>query len=547
MGISPLQVRHLRTTLLWPLQIRPGFYGDNLERVRRTLVNHGGDCAWRRVDDEFTSDPDGLQERHYKEFISFVPPVQRFLYGEGRSRRRAPDDPALPAPVETWRRHDVAALRLWVRQDSEPVTLEVAHLDLTLFLDEDVALLDIEVYGHDLALPLVLELLFRFGRAYPAGWEADGRGHHSMARAQVLGRDGSVLAESDAGERERYLRFVCEHRTPFVSAHWRYLLRPLVMDHGDEAGDVRFRQVEHYRMPMQVFLALDDPRALSREDFIHIAQVTDVPPGDPIAPGDPILARLEGDFCYDRFWTGSAAGPNTRYLCTGTALVAVGEAGSPHFMDGERGVLAQFRHQHFVIFMIAHFHRAALLSFSDRLSEAINDLDVRSPVAVRRFKRRIWSIFQGFLTFTHRYWFHQVSRLPNVRALFEMTRSQLGTDELYDEVKSQVREMSDYLDSDAEREQAETILRLTVVTVVGLIFSVVTGFFGMNLLALADEPLWLRVVYFVVGTGATIALLLFTVSRSRQIAQLLERVSGDRRGVLSRSKLSGRLGAPREP
>jgi uncharacterized membrane protein YuzA (DUF378 family) len=269
-----------------------------------------------------------------------------------------------------------------------------------------------------------------------------------------------------------------------------------------------------------------------------------VPPDDPIAPGDPIRRRLEADYCFDRYWNNSEHQPNTRFVCTGGTLVAIGEAASAHFMDAERGVLAQFRHQHFVIFMIAHFHRAALLSFSDRLSEAINDLDTRNAVSVRRFKRRIWSIFQSFLTFTHRYWFHQVSQLSHMSALFDRTRHHLGTDDLYEEVKSQVREMSDYLDSDSEREQAETILRLTVVTVVGLIFSVVTGFFGMNLLALADEPLWLRVCYFVSGTGATIALLLFTVSRSRQIAQVLERVSGDRRGVVPRSKLSGRLGGP---
>ena len=33
----------------------------------------------------------------------------------------------------------------------------------------------------------------------------------------------------------------------------------------------------------------------------------------------------------------------------------------------ERRLLAQFRHQYFLLFLIAHFHKAALLMLSDRL------------------------------------------------------------------------------------------------------------------------------------------------------------------------------------
>jgi hypothetical protein len=44
--------------------------------------------------------------------------------------------------------------------------------------------------------------------------------------------------------------------------------------------------------------------------------------------------------------------------------VVVGDAKSAFFTDRERGVLAQFRHQHFLLFLIAHFQKAALLMFS---------------------------------------------------------------------------------------------------------------------------------------------------------------------------------------
>ena len=42
--------------------------------------------------------------------------------------------------------------------------------------------------------------------------------------------------------------------------------------------------------------------------------------------------------------------------------------------------------------------------------------------------------------------------------------------------------MNEYLDTDSVRRQANTILRLTVVTIFGLIGTVATGFLGMNLL-----------------------------------------------------------------
>ena len=38
--------------------------------------------------DEFTGDPGEFKERHYGEFVTFLPYVQRFLYGEVRARAR---------------------------------------------------------------------------------------------------------------------------------------------------------------------------------------------------------------------------------------------------------------------------------------------------------------------------------------------------------------------------------------------------------------------------------------------------------------------------
>ena len=169
--------------------------------------------------------------------------------------------------------------------------------------------------------------------------------------------------------------------------------------------------------------------------------------------------------------------------------MVVGDARAPFYNCAERGVLAQFRHQHFLLFLIAHFQKAALLMFSDRLAEALKHLDIADPDSIRRFKRAIRDSFAGFLGFTHRYWFHEVSEQAQARALFRMSTAHLGTDALYAEVKERIADMSGYLEADSLRRQANTVVRLTVVTIFGLIGTVTTGFLGMNLLAEADAPL----------------------------------------------------------
>ena len=187
---------------------------------------------------------------------------------------------------------------------------------------------------------------------------------------------------------------------------------------------------------------------------------------------------------------------NTRYLCSGHALMVVGDAHAEFYCCRDRGVLAQFRHQHFLLFLIAHFQKAALLMFSDQLVEALRKLDINDVASVKRFKRAIRASFEGFLRFTHRYWFHEISEQAQVRALSHLCATHLGLDPLYDEVKERIADMNTYLEADSLRRQANTVVRLTVVTLFGLIGTITTGFLGMNLLAEADAPMRRKLLWF---------------------------------------------------
>lgn len=520
------RVQRLHQILLWPLRLMP--VGDEPGAPRRPweLLRADPGSPWREVVDEYTGGPENFHERHYQEFVTFLPFVQRFLYGEGRSPMHE-GDVSGESGMKVFRRHDVKGLRLRTRPQDAPLQLEVIHIDLYFFFDVDVVILNVEVATSDLALEQAQELLYRLGRAYPAGWDAQGVPLNCLNKAEWLGVEGQVLSASDSMARERFIKHVHEHRAPKIAEHWDWLLRPLVSHDSEHAGDLRYRQIEYYRMPMMGYLAFDDPTALTRTDFVRLGLVTGA--GDGALPyGEQHLSDFEQRYCYDRFWSGAGAAPHTRYLSSGHALIVVGRADADFFCCRDRGVLAQFRHQHFLIFLIAHFQKAALLMFSDRLVEALRRLNVNDAENVRRFKRAIRSSFEGFLRFSHRYWFHEVAEQSQSRALFRMTSRHLELDDLYAEVKARVTDMSGYLEADSLRRQANTVVRLTVVTIFGLIGTITTGFLGMNLLAEAEAPMGRRLWIFALTLFVTVALTIYTMTKSKRLSDFLDALSDER-------------------
>lgn len=540
---TDLTVRHLRQALLWPLRLVADAQTLDAQKYLtpwQRLRDVGEASPWREHLDEYNSAQGGFQERHYNEFVTFLPYVQRFLYGDGRAGADSGGGIS-GSPMRIFRRHDVKAVRVVPKPGDAPLTLQVTHVDLYFFFGVDIVLLNVEVAADELPLALAQELMYRFGRAYPGGWAADGQALHCLAEVQWLAADGSVLASSDAQEKDAFLSHVAEHRAPRTSKHWDFLLAPLVNHHSGATGALRYRQIEYYRMPMMAYLAVDEPRHLSRADFVRLGLVTGG--GDALSgqqhtlpQGEQHLADFEQQFCYDRFWLDGGSAPNTRYLCSGLSLVVVGDAQSEFYRCGDRGVLAQFRHQHFLLFLIAHFQKATLLMYSDQLAQALTALDVRRPESVKRFKRIIRATYVSFLGFTHRYWFHEVSEQAHVKALFHLCTRHLQIDAVYEEVKERVRDMNAYLDADALRRQANTVVRLTVVTIFGLVGTVTTGFLGMNLIAEADAPLWKRVTLFFLVFVPTIGLTMYTMVKSKRLSDFLDVVSDERLSMWTKVK-----------
>ena len=215
------------------------------------------------------------------------------------------------------------------------------------------------------------------------------------------------------------------------------------------------------------------------------------------------------------------------------------------FADPEMGLLGQFRHQYFQLGLIAHFHRAALLMMSDRLVVAVSRLDIRSQESIRFFKRSIRQTMEIFLRFNHRYWFHEVSKQVVAKDLFRLWSHQLGNDALFTELREEMQDMSHYLDSDDARRQSDTVLRLTVVTILGLVGTIATGFLGMNLIAEAEQPLLVKIAYFAIVFVPTLALTLYTVQKSRALSEFLDTMSDER--LPMRNKLAALVRVWRKP
>lgn len=531
-------VRHFRQILLWPLQIMHARVREpHISKYWELLEAMGDECPWHEVDDEF-GDPDDFQERHYKEFITFLPYVQRFLYGEaGRSGQSGYGK----SPIRVFRRRDIARMRVVLDPRTPPLFFQVAHVDLHFFYDLDIIILAVEFFANDIPLLMVEDVLFKLGRAYPAFWEADGQGGQCPYRIEWLAANGETLAVSDYENRRKYLHFVCRNRSPSISAHWEFLLRPLALYNSDSEGVIRYRQIEYHRMPLLAYLSVNDPQKLTRGDFARLALIAKAGPSDTLPYSEMELADFERQYCYDKFWDPNNPALSSRYLCCGHAFVVIGKASERFFADPETGLLGQFRHQYFLVNLIAHFHKATLMLFSEWLVMAVSQLDIHDMDSVKAFKREIRRIFETFLRFTHRYWFHEVSNQAQAKDLFRMLTGHLDTDRIYQDVSEAVKEMNQYLDSDGLRRQANTVVRLTVVTTLGLIATVATGFLGMNIFDEADNPVWFKLLVFCGVLIPSVLLVIYAVTKSKALSDFLEALSDERLGWRDKSAVLFRV------
>jgi hypothetical protein len=73
-----------------------------------------------------------------------------------------------------------------------------------------------------------------------------------------------------------------------------------------------------------------------------------------------------------------------------------------------------------------------------------------------------------------------------------------------------------------------------------MIGTVVTGFFGMNLLAYADQPMVSRVEFFLMVTLITTALMLFALLYSKRLSDVMDVLADDQKSLRTRLSMLGK-------
>jgi len=508
-------VREFRHMLLWPLQLRRLGPACRQKTHWDALADNPG--PWKKVHDNLLVDDESCQ-LGYREFVYFLPYVQRFLYGFGEAESQT------PSSLHMFKRDDIRAVHVRLREDSAPIEFGVERLRLIFFYDVDIAILAFEIVGRDIAIADAIEIMDRFGRPYPPSWETPTQAAHCTWQVEFLDANGRLATVSDYGDRDKYLSLVRDIKQTPLSLHWENLLKPMVPAYLG-GGMVQYYQIENKRIPTMSYLAFDEPRRLSRGDMARIAFAAKWGPSETLPYAEKFLADFEAKYCYDRFWNGDdpESAMNTRYTLCGPQFAMITKHG-----DACRDLVQNFRHQFFQIGVLTNFHKAALLDLSNRFSIAVERLRVGDHDSVRVFKASVREALELFLRFSHRYWFHEISNQLLAADLYKRWSHQLGSDALYDDVREEARDINEYLDADRTRRSTDNMQRLTVVSACGMVGTVATGFLGMNLFSHSDLGGAERLAIFFLVFIPTIVLTMYTLSISRRLASFMEALASER-------------------
>lgn len=482
---NPPEVRLFRQILIWPLLIKNRLDGDDGEKPLTRWVKELCDGEhWRLAE--------GDRARPYEEVVYFHPFVRDFLYGDAN---RDPDR----RPMRVLERPGVSRVRIRLRKETRELILGVERVQLYAF-ETGVILLAIEIVHQNpesvsegyLTLADVMEIQDRFRRVYPPYWEEGGpeagNGGHCPSRVEwmdgaevpsiVVDRERNLVIRgaSNFEHKSDFVQFTKYGAEPPVAEHWRYFLHPMTPFDGKEekSGPIQVQQIEDERIPSMTYLALDRPRDLTCGDFVRLTFLDGKGDPDSLPYSNEFLKGFEKDYCYDRFWDpnpkDSEQWLSTRYLCCGYSFTAIGDQRSFYFRDV---ISHHFRNHYFKIGLITHFHRASLLMFADRLSEAVKKFQEgrRAGGRYAAFRREVTGIQDDLLRFRSRYWFTEVSNQDQGKDLFDLWSRHLRTKDLFEQILDETRTVNDVLDAREQAGQTAASIRLTVVATVGLILS----------------------------------------------------------------------------
>ena len=254
------------------------------------------------------------------------------------------------------------------------------------------------------------------------------------------------------------------------------------------------------------------------------------------------LQDFERKHCYDRYWdpgmrVGAHAEPansaaysmTTRVMCSGYGFVMIGKDEPGYYTNASNGALARFRRQYFLMGLLAHFHRSALLLYANALAEATAKF-TQDPAKPLGDEANL--VLSRFLAFTQCHWFREISDQLPAQQLFSLWSKHLGTQAQFEHVTQQARDVHQFLAWQEQQRQTLVLTRLTVVASFGLAAALIGSYLAVD---------WGKVLGWAasshtemaraLGVSGLVVLLtlvgmIVVVRKSTRLAKLLDAIAG---------------------
>jgi hypothetical protein len=497
MNSSDIQITSFRQILILPLTLvgAENSVSHTVHDFAKSLQNQSG---WIEERDHLAHLGAANDNSAYAEFVYFHAYIQDFLYDRAGLAASTDSEPA----IRLFRRTNAGQFDVSVNIDGQAlgegeairldVMLPIARMNLYLF-ELGVVILVIEValerdpkvkiggterpmsLAHAQALQNVLR------RIYPPYFKKE---HIDQDTAENIPEYPASLRWSGQAQATRlkpseWIAQVAFHRRNPIDPVWRCILAPLPIEESSQDTGRRWRQIIDERIPSMVYLGIRGPSGVERKDFARLCFLDD--PGRDYPYSESFLEGFEQKHCYDRHWFGTYG---TRYLFSGYSMVMFGTGEPGDKNDSFHHVLSEhFRRHYFQMGLLIQLQFSALLSLSQRVSEAVKDKRTRGR---EEFRRQMLEIEDEVLAFEQRYWFTQVSNQLQAREIYDRWLEITGVSKIYSEVRDQVRAANAYLDAREQAAQTSATTRLSVIATFGVIGGAAFAFLGMNVLASPD-------------------------------------------------------------
>ncbi|WP_339774712.1 hypothetical protein [uncultured Thalassospira sp.] len=477
---TEIPVKDFRQIFVWPLVLdkKPGenWFNDLSKKI----------CGpnWKKVSDLWQpvtgkqDDNDNSILGTYEEAVYFHDFVRDFLYQKDGD-----------AQQKVFQRKDLKTLTATIGDGTSDKDYHFAIDHCTLhFFPFGVAILTLEL-GFDAGAntPLTLDqaqtLIDYLRRAYAPFWKdgAPGLSPKNVTINDVPCGLGDLQDRTTASA-AMHKRGFREPMFPW----WEHILAPLVIEGTKAAKENKepvFRQVLDERIPVMTTLSLtrgeghrSNLERVSDGDWFRLA-AADAAGNDPYPYNPDFLEHYRDSFFYDRFHAHRDGGQSgaTRFLFAGYHFAAVGAG---WFFDNL--VTEHMRRHYRQMVFIVQLEHATLLMLSSRLSHAAKHKNLKNET--KNFRTEVIEIENEFLNFTHRYRFTGVSNQLQGTEIYDKLRQSMGIDRLFDDVRTELQQASEFALALEQHEATEASHQLTEVATLGVVIGIVVGALGMNVL-----------------------------------------------------------------